>query len=261
MMLASESKDRYLSAFKQSRADAGARDPGWLGQLRESAIASFDKLGFPTTKHEDWKYTSVEPISGQSFVGANGAGKTLRGSEVIARSMVEPDAPRLVFVNGVYASELSQTSPLPPGLTLKSLSEFVNQDEKLVAAHLGHYADAERQSFVALNSAFMTDGAVVSIGAGCRLSQAIYLVFVSTSGSQPVASHPRTLIVLGAGSEAKIVESYVGLGGGYFCNAVSELAGAPDAVVEHYRIQQAVDAGFHVGSFDAALARGCRLTA
>ena len=176
--------------------------------------------------------------------------------------MIEADAPRLVFVNGIYAPEFSRIANLPQGLMVKSLGELITQDESAMAPQLGRHADAQRQPFVALNSAFLEDGAVISVSPGCRLERPIYLVFVSTAGKEPVLSHPRTLILLGAGSEAKIVESYLGLGdGAYFCNAVTELVGEPDAVIEHYRIQQENDAGFHVGSVEANLARGCHLTA
>jgi len=259
-MLATESKERYLAAFKQSPANAAA--PAWLRELREAGIASFAALGFPTTRNEDWQYTNLEPIASQTFVRAHGAAKTVSADEIVARSMIEADAPRLVFVNGIYAPEFSRIANLPQGLMVKSLGELITQDESAMAPQLGRHADAQRQPFVALNSAFLEDGAVISVSPGCRLERPIYLVFVSTAGKEPVLSHPRTLILLGAGSEAKIVESYLGLGdGAYFCNAVTELVGEPDAVIEHYRIQQENDAGFHVGSVEANLARGCHLTA
>ncbi len=259
-MLASESKERYLAAFRQSRAHATA--PAWLRQLREAGIASFEALGFPTTRNEDWKYTNVDPIASQTFAHANGEAKALSAGEIVSRSMADLDAPRLVFVNGVYTPEFSQAAGLPQGLTVKSLGDFLRHDEQALAAQLGRHADAQRQSFVALNTAFLEDGAVIAVSPGCRLDRPIYLVFVSTAGKEPVLSHPRTLILLGAGSEAKIVESYLGLGGGvYFCNAVTELVGAADAVIEHSRIQQESDTGFHVGSLEAKLARGGHLTA
>jgi len=261
-MLATESKERYLADFKQSRAHVAAQAPAWLRQLRETAIASFAALGFPTTRNEDWKYTNIEPIATQAFVHANGEAKALSAGEIVTRSMTDVEAPRLVFVNGVYAPEFSQAATLPHGLIVKSLGEFIRQNENALTSQLGRLADAQRQPFVALNTAFLEDGAVISVSPGCRLERPIYLVFVSSAGKEPVLSHPRTLILLGAGAEAKIVESYLGLGdGAYFCNAVTELVGEADAVIEHYRIQQESDTGFHVGSLEANLARGCHLTA
>jgi Fe-S cluster assembly protein SufD len=260
-MTSSENTERYLAAYRQAKSRAAKGEPQWLCELRESGIASFAALGFPTLKNEDWKYTSVEPIAGQNFATANGEGKGVSAADFIARSMVDPEAPRLVFVNGIFSSEYSQTTTLGRGVAVASLGAFFKTDEAKAAASLGRYASGQAQPFVALNSAFLDDGAVVSIDAGCRAELPIYLVFVSTSAHQPVISHPRTLILLGAGSEAKIVESYLGLGGGYFCNAVTELAGGADANVEHYRLQQEGEAGFHVGTLAAGLERGCQLTA
>ena len=77
-----------------------------------------------------------------------------------------------------------------------------------------------------------------------------------------MVSHPRILIIGGVGSEARIVESYIGSeSGNYFCNAVTELIGGADSSLEHYRLQQEGRAGFHVGTLAAKLARGCHLTA
>lgn len=260
-MITTESKEQYLAAYKQATSHAEKHLPAWLGELREAGIASFDALGFPTLKNEDWKYTNLEPIAAQSFARANGEAKGVSAGEIVARSMIDPAAPRLVFVNGIYRSELSQTAPRERGVAVTSLGEFIKADDATAAASLGRYASGQRQPFVALNSAFLEDGAVVSLAAGCRADQPIYLVFVSTAGGQPVVSYPRTLILLGAGSEAKIVESYLGLSGGYFCNAVTELVGGPDSVIEHYRLQQENDAGFHIGALAAHLDRGCHLTA
>jgi len=261
-MLTSESKEPYLAAFKRMVAAGAFSGPAWLEQLRQAGIASFDDLGFPTLKNEDWKYTNVEPIAAQSYVQPNGEVQSVNKAVLLSLALVETNAPRLVFVNGVYLPALSSTTDLPQGLRLGSLAEFIKQDDGAVANELGRHAGAEKHAFVALNTAFIGDGAVVALAPGCRLERPIYLLFVSTSASQPVISHPRTLLLLGAGSEAKIVESYLGVSGkAYFCNAVTELVGGADSVVEHFRLQQESVNGFHVGDFDANLARGCHLTA
>src|SRR5215211_1411534 len=54
-------RDRYLAqhaAFTEERDEAG-----WLRALRLRAIERFAALGFPTTRHEEWKYTDVRPIA------------------------------------------------------------------------------------------------------------------------------------------------------------------------------------------------------
>ena len=103
-MLTSESKEPYLAAFKRIRASGQCAGPAWLEQLRQAGIASFDELGFPTLKNEDWKYTNVEPIAAQSYVQANGEVQSVSAANLFSRALVEADAPRLVFVNGVYVA-------------------------------------------------------------------------------------------------------------------------------------------------------------
>ncbi|HEX6801385.1 MAG TPA: hypothetical protein VF130_02830, partial [Candidatus Binatia bacterium] len=178
-MLTNESTERYLAAYKQANSSAAKRNPAWLNELREAGIASFEALGFPTLKNEDWKYTNLEPIAAQCFARANGEVKRVNASEIVTRSMIDPASPRLVFVNGIYAEEFSQTTTLERGVVVKSLGDFIKADDATAASSLGRYASGQRQPFVALNSAFLEDGAVVSIGAGCRADRPIYLLFVS----------------------------------------------------------------------------------
>src|SRR5262245_24351445 len=238
-MLATENKERYIAAYKHAEADKQRRGPGWLWSLREAGIANFAAHGFPTLKDEDWKYTNVEPIAAQRFSSTNGEAKSIDIGTAVERAMVDPVAPRLVFVNGTYVAAFSQSTAADSGIVISNLRDFIKSDEIKAESNLGRYIDPSTQAFVALNNAFIDDGAVISIESGCPADRPIYLIFVSTAANQPVISHPRTLILLGSRSEAKIVETYLGLNGaGYFCNAVTELAGGSDAVIEHYRLQQ-----------------------
>jgi Fe-S cluster assembly protein SufD len=261
IMSASEHTARYIGASKEWLSAAKSSAPSWLNDLRQDGSASFAALGFPTPHQEEWKYTNVEPVVSRQFGFANGEG-TFAGADILSRVFVEAGAPRLVFVNGVYAPALSSVQGLPSGVCLANLSELVRSDDGVLASRIGRYANQRRNAFVALNTAFMDDGAVVVVAPGCRSPQPIYLVYVSGAKDRPIMSHPRTLIILGAGSEVSIVESYSGVDGeSYFCNAVTELIGEPDSVAHHYRLQREGPAGFHTGTLAAHLGRGCHLTA
>src|ERR671911_226007 len=95
-----ESKEHYLSSFRQMHS--GTQSPQWLDQLRESAIESFSALGFPTTRNEGWKYTSVDPITAIPFGRANGQAKNVSPDELFSVSFTDFACSRLVFVNGAY---------------------------------------------------------------------------------------------------------------------------------------------------------------
>jgi len=261
-MSLSENTGRYLSAFKDWQSHAQAEDPSWIKELRQSGIGSFAALGFPTTKNEAWKYTNVEPVVSRPFGLANGEMKSLNAAGGLSNAIVDLSAPRLVFLNGVYSSTLSSIGNLPRGGQFATLSELLKGSDAGPLSQLGRHADHRHNAFVALNTAFMTEGAVIVMPEGCRWSQPIYLVYASNANDRPVVSHPRTLIMLGAGSELSIVESYVSVNGGvYFSNAVTELVGEPDASAHHYRLQREGADAFHIGTLAASLGRGCHLTA
>ncbi|HME62300.1 MAG TPA: hypothetical protein VKH62_13740, partial [Candidatus Binatia bacterium] len=92
-MSVSENTGRYLSAFKEWQSTAKEADPSWIKELRQSGIASFASLGFPTTKNEEWRYTNVEPVVSQPFGLANGEMRSLDAADVLSNAFVEVGAP------------------------------------------------------------------------------------------------------------------------------------------------------------------------
>jgi Fe-S cluster assembly protein SufD len=257
-----ESKEHYLSAFRRKQADEAAGSPRWLNELRESAIASFNALGFPTTRNEEWRYTSIAPIISRPFERGNGQAKTATADALFALSFTDFSCNRLVFINGVYVSQFSSLRGLPAGVRAESLAGVLERDDQFLQHYLASSGRHHREAFVALNTALMEDGAVVIIPEGCQLQEPIYLIFASLAGEGPVGSHPRNLIVARDRSEAKIVETYIGVGAGaYFVNAVTELIAEEDAIIEHYRLQRESESGFHIGALDARLGRHSKCTA
>jgi Fe-S cluster assembly protein SufD len=261
-MSATEHTGRYVSSFKAWQETSKGAGPAWLKALRQAGISSFASLGFPTTKNEEWKYTNVEPVVSQAFELAVGESKQPPSAELLSKAFVEADAPRLVFFDGVFAPQLSSLQGLPQGVQLVNLGALLKSEQSGLAARVARHADYRRHAFVALNTAFINDGAAVMVSPGCRLSQPIYIVYMSGAGKRPLVSHPRTLILAGARSEVSIVESYAGVNGGaYFSNAVTELIGEPDAWVQHCRVQREGAAAFHTGTLAANVGRGCHLAA
>ena len=125
-MITTESKEQYLAAYKQATSHGSKRLPAWLGELREAGIASFDALGFPTLKNEDWKYTNLEPIAAQSFARANGEAKGVSAREIVARSMIDSrrhdlrrDSGRHGVIDTVSPSRASLASSCASSLVLR----------------------------------------------------------------------------------------------------------------------------------------------
>lgn len=249
MLEVADEKDVYLSQFRrvQSAAEASA---SWLRPVREAAFAHFSELGFPTTKHEAWKYTNVAPIADTAFRAAERVDGALSPSDIAPFSLSGGDVCRLVFVNGYYAPQLSSLRSLPCGVKLGNLAGAIQGENELVEPHLARRETYQDQAFTALNTALAEDGAFLHVPKGKVVTQPLHLLFVSTADGEPQVAHPRNLIVVDADSQATIVESYVGLGRGvYFTNAVTQIVAGENAVIDHYKIGHEGPEAYHVGSF------------
>lgn len=253
----------YLSNFARLEERLGRNGDAWLHPTRKEAIGRFAELGFPTTKIEEWKYTNVAPLAKIPFRAAESGSNKLTAQRLahlpLADTAFCEQCSRLVFVNGHYSAELSSPD-LRKGVIVGSLAEAIKSGMPSLKAHLARYASYEHQAFVALNTAFVEDGAFVEIPQGVRRERPIYLLFVSTT-EEPIACHPRTLIIAGDDSQASIIEDYVALENGvYFTNAVTEIVAGKNSAVEHYKLQDESDRAFHISTVQAYQARSSNFT-
>jgi len=218
-------------------------------------MRSFESLGFPTMRDEDWHFTSVAPIADHVF--HPGKSGTVSPSELASLLVAKLPGPMLVFVNGHYASELSSppTAVEPGGgISIQSLASALRDDAGGdLSRRLGEVARPDSSAFTALNSALFRDGAVVRIGANAAATAPIQLVFVTTEAEGAISS-PRNIIIAERHSQATVVESYLSAdtgNGAYFTNAVTEVFVGEGARLSHYKLQGESAAGYHVGTIQA----------
>ena len=240
----------YLSAFDQRERTTAENT--WLRNLRQDAIRNFLELGFPTTHDEEWKFTSVAPIAKLHFHAAPAVAESNAADFV---RQLTKDALCLVFVNGHYAPELSATSA--EAVRITSLRDA--RGDAVVETHLGRYVDSRRGALTALNTAFLDDGAFISIAEKTTSDQPIHLVYLSSPGQRPQISHPRNLIIVGARSTVSLVESYFGIEpeqSPYFTNAVTEIVCGEDSAVDHHKLQNELNSAFHIATLQVQQCRG-----
>jgi Fe-S cluster assembly protein SufD len=188
-----DAREHYLAAFARFARDLSGNGRSWISELRQEAIGRFEELGFPTTRDEAWRYTSVTPITGTPFTLRTGARTDALTPKVFEQLTFEPwECSHLVFVNGRFAAELSQIRALPRGVEVGSLAEALVSRRGVVEPHLGRLADFRDHAFTALNTAFMLDGAFVHVPRGVVVEEPIHLLFVSAPDGGPVVSHPPT---------------------------------------------------------------------
>jgi Fe-S cluster assembly protein SufD len=224
-----------------------------LARIREEAWSRFVSRGFPTTHDEEWRFTSVAPIAERTFALA----RPEPLADVDAYRLTDTSSTELVFVNGHYVPGLSRVGALPEGSHVGSLAESRAAVPDLVALR-------DSSPFVALNTAFLDDGAFIELPAGAIVAGTIHLLFVTTeqvrlppslvpslgeTDTTTVMTHPRVLVIMGANSQASIVETYAGPADTtYFTNTVSEIVVGDNAVLSHVKLQYEGADAFHVGS-------------
>ena len=266
--------DRFAAEAERNNESRHA-DAAWVTGVRRDALQRFRDLGLPTTRDEEWRFTSIAPIAETPFVlPANGA-STVRAADVQALQWDGARSATLVFVNGRYVPAVSDVSGLPPGVRVESLAAAWGSANG-AEAHLTRIAPADRRAFAALNTAFLVDGASVFVPDRTVVPAPIHLVFLSVGEDQPTMTHPRVLVVLGAMSQATVVESYgvcserarpsTGSGrtsreeGRYLTNVVTELVAGENATLTHYKIQREHPDSAHVGTMYMRASRDATLS-
>jgi Fe-S cluster assembly protein SufD len=248
-----------LGPYETIKKERWTRSPLWLTALREYGRGLFEQKGLPHRRLEEWKYTDVSALGHQHFTAPAPASPGLTGKlsgeqslkEYLLPSFVPPL--RLVFVNGSYSPSLSRkgVQQLPEGIEIGNLGAAINRNHPLVQKHLATYAKSDRDSFVALNNAFIEDGAWIMIPKGVHLYEPVHLVYIITGSGKTRSCHPRNLVVVETGAKVSIIEEYIGdKGVPYFNNPVTEIAIADGAEVEHYKVQRESARAFHISTIE-----------
>ncbi len=247
--------ENYQAFTDQSTAEAPER----IAILRRQGIETFERIGFPSTRDEEWKSTNVAPLAATDFRYPEALECVTEPDEVGTFSYL--DAHQLVFLNGRFCAEYSTLFELPAGVVVTSLQDALEHHPDLVGEHLGRYLDFSQHAFAALNTAHLRDGAFVYVPAGAVLEHPLHLLFLTTGVPGPLMSWPRNLIVMGENSQATIIESYASASEHpYLTGAVSEIVVSDYAVLEHYKVQQEGLKGSHLATTHLRLGRSSTLT-
>jgi Fe-S cluster assembly protein SufD len=250
------------TALADAYVQARARLPGdaAIAEQRAAAFGVFAKEGLPHRRVEDWKYTDLralmrdaKPLAGPPDAAAKA------GAKNAGQMLGDIGARRLVFVDGVFVQELSDTTALEAGLSIVSLGEALAGNDATLTAHLGKLAPVGDVA-VALNTALMGDGAVIRVAAGATIERPLHLLFVASE--KQAASFIRSLVVMEQGAQAMLIESHEGpAGSDYQVNAALELFVGDGAHVDHVKIISEGADALHVSTLAAAIGAKARFNA
>jgi Fe-S cluster assembly protein SufD len=232
-----------------------------LKELRDRASRWVKSLTFPTKRDEEWRFTDLSPLLQVNFQTPT---TQVEIAESVAADFALPEASiRLVFVNGVYAPHLSAVALLPEGLVVSNLAQLPVAYRSKVEKYLAQL-HGSAEVFTALNTASLTDAAVVWVAKNQQVETPVHLLFISTVSQTPIVSLPRCLVVAESGSNLTLVEEYRNhkcaqeTGEVYFTNTVTEIVLEENAHISHTRIDQESKGAFHIGKSAIAQSRYSR---
>jgi len=239
------------SPFLKNVVDAPlASTPSSLRSTREAARNFFNSKGLPSTKEEDWKYTSLQTLDRAGFAPIRDKGEAPSLSE-LRELLVTEEALRLVFVDGALEPGLSRLQPGVNGLELCSVREALESPEKYAFLEKTFLTSAkhEENSLYALNTAFFKDGAFLRVKAKATIHHPIQLLFYTTKAQSSVVIPTRNFIFVEEAAEVKVVETHAGTEDVAYCtSSVTEVYCAKNSLVDLTKLQVESKKSYHLSA-------------
>ncbi|MCF6199186.1 MAG: Fe-S cluster assembly protein SufD [Hyphomicrobiaceae bacterium] len=236
-------KTQAEQALARQFDETGANLPGndWVKGLRNDAIRRFGELGLPHRRIEEWKYTDLRLMLKEALSPAGSELSKVSDSDLykaLGGDLHGLSAHHIVFVDGVYDEDNSFIiSDEANQVFMTPLREVLDNPPSWFKEKFGKVNGQEDDPTLALNTAFMGDGAVLEIVKDAKLKRPVHLIYVSTSPKGEAITE-RNFIHAKEGANATILESYVHLRSpDTQRNSVTELLLDKGAKVSHIKFQ------------------------
>ena len=241
MNIAAELTQSWLEQHSNTRFSG--ENLSWLNKQRQHALSHFEKVGLPSVRDEQWRYTKLTTLKSNVF------SLSLPSDEhaSLENELKTCNHTRLVFIDGHFSTTHSDTETQIDGVIFSSLKQTLTDSPELLEAHFGSTLPSEQHGFTALNTAFCQDGYVLILPKNSVLSEPLEIVFVS-SDSDTHVSHSRNLIIAAANTECTVIERHIGIDGSvYLNNSVTEIIADDNSHIDHYKLQLESNNAFHMG--------------
>ncbi|GAK95806.1 iron-sulfur cluster assembly protein SufD [Nonlabens tegetincola] len=227
-------KDNIISSFiaLESQVDTDS----YVHGLRSDALKQFETVGIPQRKDEAYKYTSLKSLFNKDYSLFPKTDSHIEYRDIKKYLMHEIDTYKVIFVDGVYNSQLSQTTHDKYDICLMSSALSKDKYAPVIENHYNKIAGND--SLTSLNTAFAREGAYIHIGKNVAVRKPIEIVYFSTGNENAAMMQPRNLVVVGENSQVQIIERHQSLSSNsVLTNVVTEIYADQRAMVDYYKIQ------------------------
>lgn len=205
--------------------------------VRTAAMKNFESKGFPSKKEEDWKYTSLNSLQKTDFSIFPKEENVLEYKDVKKYFIHEIDSYKIVFVDGIYSSYLSETTHDGVDICLMSAALTKPMYKQVIDVYFNKIASKD-ESLTSLNTAFSREGAYIYIPKNKMPKKPVEIVHFATGNEASLMLQPRNLIVVEENAELQVIERHQNLTSNeVLTNSVTEIFAAKNAIVDYYKIQ------------------------
>ncbi len=228
-------KDKLISSFIAFEDNINVNDP--VHDIRSEAIKNFELKGFPSKREEAWKYTSLNSLQKIDFSVFPKEEKALEYKDIKKYFLHEIDTYKIVFIDGVYSSYLSETTHDGVDVCLMSSALTKPMYRQIIELYFNKVANT-KESLTSLNTAFSKEGAYIYIPKNKAPRKPIQILHLATGNEASLMLQPRNLIIAEENAELQVIERHQSLTSNeVFTNSVTEIFAAKDARVDYYKVQ------------------------
>lgn len=215
-----------------------------LESKRENAKTTFNNIGFPARKNEEWRFTNINPIVNGEFKFVVSDSKK---SKVTKLPEYKLDGDIIVILNGVLSKELSKIQNSNDKVFVGSFTDAMNNNKDVIEKHFGKYANESVNGFTALNTSLLKEGVLVHFPKNTTREKPVTIINYFEEKQNGAFSNHRNLIVLEKNSKAEVNEIYYSETKS-FSNVVTEIFIDENSELHYNKIQNEGDNAFHVGT-------------
>lgn len=224
----------------------------FVQSIRQKAIESFSALGMPARKNEEYKYSNVQKLFGEALA-INVTESSFKITSIEKYLIQNLDAHIVVLVNGFFSEDLSSLNNLDKSVVVSSLQKAFEKYPELVEKHFSTCADINSDAFIALNTAYASDGVFISVPDNTVVEKPIHIINLIIA-KESALFFPRNLFVVGKSAHVQLVETFEthDLPVKAIATSVTEIAIEENAKVQYYRLQNDCENGQQINTVSAS---------
>ncbi len=229
-------KEKILETFRNNRDFL--EKTIFQKNIRDKAIDQFDKLGFPHTKLEEWRFTSLSAVLKNDYsICLENTGGNVDVEKFFHCNVVDLDTYTAILLNGWFVYKNAPVTKFPDGTIIGSLLHAMKEFPELVKKHYGKYSDIDNNAFDALNTAFAQDGIFIFVPDNVEVDKPIQIIDI-LNRQENVLVQLRNLVIVGKNSKLTLVHcDDIFSHNPTLTNSLTEIFVDENAVVDHYKMQ------------------------